>query len=202
LDNGHGGINGVIENQCHIRFPVLWAGRCRKTAALFPHGPMWVSGCVIHQNPIPLSVDKWNPRSLGLMKTRDNRFLVLGIPDATGHHRRTDPMDGQLIPKAERRRGQREREREWVLGGCLMEKSPWSGPWLEHLDAFQQEARQGSLGERLSHHANTAGLDEQRCSMDLELYCRKAESKREGKRKREAGHGHMERGGWERGKEG
>jgi hypothetical protein len=40
-----------------------------------------------------------------------------------------------------------------------------------------------------------AGLDEQRWSMVLELYCRKAGRKREGQRKREAGHGHMKRGG-------
>ena len=40
-----------------------------------------------------------------------------------------------------------------------------------------------------------AGLDEQRQSMVLELYCRKAGRKREGrKRERNAGHGHMERG--------
>ena len=39
-----------------------------------------------------------------------------------------------------------------------------------------------------------AGLDEQRQSMVLELYCRKAERKREG-RKREISHGHMERSG-------
>jgi hypothetical protein len=38
------------------------------------------------------------------------------------------------------------------------------------------------------------GLDEQRWSMVLEFYCRKAERKREG-RKRGAGHGHVERGG-------
>ena len=37
------------------------------------------------------------------------------------------------------------------------------------------------------------GLDEQRRSMLLELYCRKAERKRKG-RKGEVGHGHMERG--------
>jgi hypothetical protein len=36
-------------------------------------------------------------------------------------------------------------------------------------------------------------LDEQRQSVVLELYCRKAERKREGRR-REAGHGHVERG--------
>jgi hypothetical protein len=43
-----------------------------------------------------------------------------------------------------------------------------------------------------------AGLDEQRWSMVLELYCRKAEKTREGK-KGEAGSGHLERrrkGGW------
>jgi hypothetical protein len=46
-------------------------------------------------------------------------------------------------------------------------------------------------------------LDEQRQSMVLELYCRKAGRKREGrKREREASHGHVERGGREREKEG
>jgi hypothetical protein len=38
-----------------------------------------------------------------------------------------------------------------------------------------------------------AGLDEHRQFMVLELYCRKTEKKREGKRKRGAGHGYMER---------
>ena len=46
----------------------------------------------------------------------------------------------------------------------------------------------------LSHCSSMVGLDEQRQSMVLELYCRKAERKREG-RKRKAGHGHLERGG-------
>ena len=40
------------------------------------------------------------------------------------------------------------------------------------------------LGESLSHHSSTEGLDEQRRSMVLELYFRKAGGKREG-RKRE-----------------
>jgi hypothetical protein len=39
-----------------------------------------------------------------------------------------------------------------------------------------------------------ADLDEQRQSLVLELYCRKAERKREG-RKGETSHGHMERAG-------
>ena len=46
------------------------------------------------------------------------------------------------------------------------------------------------------------GLDEQRQSIVLELYCRKTERKREGKRKRGVSHSHMERmGGMERGME-
>jgi hypothetical protein len=50
----------------------------------------------------------------------------------------------------------------------------------------------GRLDEALSgkaylfHHSSMTGLDEQRQSMVLELYCRKAETKREGK-KRERG---------------
>jgi hypothetical protein len=72
-----------------------------------------------------------------------------------------------------------------------------------HRMAFWWEVRRGSLGESLSHHSSTVGLDEQRQSMVLELYCRKAGRKRERKRERErerergreGGHGHMERGG-------
>ena len=44
--------------------------------------------------------------------------------------------------------------------------------------------RLGLLGESLSHHSSLVGLDEQRQSIVLELYCRKAGRKREG-RKRE-----------------
>jgi hypothetical protein len=59
--------------------------------------------------------------------------------------------------------------------------------------AFWWEVRHSLLGESLSHLSSMAGLDEQRQSIVLELYCRKAGRKREG-RKRETGHGHMERG--------
>ena len=53
----------------------------------------------------------------------------------------------------------------------------------------------GSLGESLSHHSSTAGLDEQRQSMVLELYCRKAERReRERQTDRQAGYSHVERG--------
>jgi hypothetical protein len=44
--------------------------------------------------------------------------------------------------------------------------------------------------KNLSHCSSTVGLDEQRQYMVLELYCRKAGGRREG-RKREAGHGHI-----------
>jgi hypothetical protein len=59
--------------------------------------------------------------------------------------------------------------------------------------AFWREVRRGSLGESLSHPSSTVGLDDQRQSRVLELYCRKAGERREG-RKREASHGHVERG--------
>jgi hypothetical protein len=58
--------------------------------------------------------------------------------------------------------------------------------------AFWQEDRHSLVGESLSHHSSTVGLDEQRQSMVLELYCRKAMRKREGRR-RETGLGHVER---------
>ena len=51
------------------------------------------------------------------------------------------------------------------------------------------------LGESISHRPSTAGLDEQRQSMVLELYCRKAGRKRKGrKRKRLAMSERRERG--------
>jgi hypothetical protein len=46
--------------------------------------------------------------------------------------------------------------------------------------------RNSYLGESLSHHPSTADLDEQRQSMVLELYCRKAGGKKEGKKERPA----------------
>ena len=64
---------------------------------------------------------------------------------------------------------------------------------------LQAGGRRGSLGESLVYHSSTAGLDEQRLSMVLEFYCRKAERKRKG-RKGEVDHGHMgrkEKGGGE-----
>jgi hypothetical protein len=74
--------------------------------------------------------------------------------------------------------------RDGALGGSHAGESPWSSLWLECREAYQWEVRHGSLGESLSHHSSTAGLDEQRQSMVLELYCRKAWRKRED-RKRE-----------------
>jgi hypothetical protein len=54
------------------------------------------------------------------------------------------------------------------------------------------------LGESLSHCSSTAGLDEQRQSLVLELYCRKARGKREGRKERKTGHGQEERRGKEK----
>ena len=52
-------------------------------------------------------------------------------------------------------------------------------------EGLLMEIRNGSLGESLSHRPRAAGLDEQRQSMALELYYRKAGGKREGKRERD-----------------
>ena len=80
-----------------------------------------------------------------------------------------------------------------VLGGSHLGESPWS---LELRKAFWLEVRSDSLGESLSHRSSMVGLHDQRQSMVLELYCRKAGGKREGrKREGEASHGHMERRG-------
>jgi hypothetical protein len=53
-----------------------------------------------------------------------------------------------------------------------------------HRKAFRCKVRHSSIGESLSHCSSKVGLDEQRQSMILGLYCRKAGRKREG-RKRE-----------------
>jgi hypothetical protein len=80
--------------------------------------------------------------------------------------------------------GREERAgREGTLGGSHAGKSPWSGPWLECKKTFQWEVRLGSLGESLPHSLSTVDLDEQRLSMVLELYCRKAGRKKEGRKK-------------------
>ena len=68
-----------------------------------------------------------------------------------------------------------------MLDGSHMGKCFWSC-----LVAWTTEIRGGSLGEGLFHCSNMVGLDEQRWSMVLELYCRKAERKREGRKERPA----------------
>jgi hypothetical protein len=58
-----------------------------------------------------------------------------------------------------------------ALGDSYTGESPWSGLWLECSKAFRWEVRHGSLGEYLFHCSSTAGLDEQRQSVVLELFC-------------------------------
>jgi hypothetical protein len=70
--------------------------------------------------------------------------------------------------------------------------------WLEHKKAFHREIRNSLLEESLSHHPSTVGLDEQRKSMVLELYHRKAGRKTKVERERETGHGQEEGRGKER----
>lgn len=81
----------------------------------------------------------------------------------------------------ERRRGQGK----GALDGSHAGESPSSGLWLEHRMAFWWEVRRGSLGESLSHHSSTVGLDGQRQSMVLKLYYRKAGEREKVKVERE-----------------
>jgi hypothetical protein len=135
------------------------------------------------------------------MEARNNRFSVLGIPDAAGHcgkaENKVEVPRGRLGQPWSRRETRARREGE--LGGSQAAESSWSGQWLEHRKIWH-EVRRGSLGENLLHRSSTVGLDEQSQSMVLEFYCRKTERKRAGKRNREACHGHMERRGEGRGK--
>jgi hypothetical protein len=81
------------------------------------------------------------------------------------------------------RREERAR-REEPMDSSHIGESPWSGLWLEHKKAFQWEVRSPSLGESLSYRSSRADFEEQRQSVVVELYCRNARRKREG-RKRE-----------------
>lgn len=66
----------MAENSHPARVPVLWVGRCRKTATHFPRCPGKVSVC---GKPLDSgSVEDGQGAVLG------NRFLVLGIPDTSG----------------------------------------------------------------------------------------------------------------------
>jgi hypothetical protein len=80
--------------------------------------------------------------------------------------------------------GRREERagREGLPCGSHAGQSSWSSPCLEHRKAFQWEVRHGSLGESLSQLLGMGVLDGQRLSMVLELYCGKAERKREGRK--------------------
>ena len=70
---------------------------------------------------------------------------------------------------------------------------------MEHRKAFNWEIRNGLLGENLSHHPpNSVGLDEQRQSMVLELYYRKAGRKRKGRKRERLAMPKRKEGGKER----
>ena len=64
--------------------------------------------------------------------------------------------------------------------------------------AFQWEVIRGSLGEILSHHSSKADLDEQRQSMVLKFYCRKARGRKEGRKTERLAMAIWREGGMER----
>jgi hypothetical protein len=100
-------------------------------------------------------------------------------PTLQGVARGSPTWDSQsYFAKAIRLMGERDEGREVPIT-C---ESEGSRSWLEHRKAFYQEIRNGSLWESLSHPPSTVGLDEQRHSMVLELYHRKAGRKGEGRK--------------------
>jgi hypothetical protein len=75
------------------------------------------------------------------------------------------PDQSALGPKGEEVRGR---------GRCCVVLKRVLGPVCGWNTGGLSSGRLGLLGESLSHHSSTVGLDEQRQSMVLELYCRKA----------------------------
>ena len=70
-----------------------------------------------------------------------------------------------------------------------MSKSPLSGPWLEHRQAFRPEVGRCSLGESLFICSSKAGLWFQGFIVERQREREKVE------RGKENSHGHVERGG-------
>jgi hypothetical protein len=172
------------------RVLVLWADRRGGLPHAFHMAP---GGC--------LAVGSYGPSPW--WGVGGGQRVVLGLwaskrPEITDSHSRasqtplvtTEELRTKWGPRG--RLGQRQGGREDRAGkeGVLVDshaaERPWSGPWLERRKAFWQEVRRGSLGESLCHCSSMADLDEQGESMVLELCCRKAERRREG-RKRERG---------------
>ena len=88
-----GGVKGVGENPCLVRVPVLWAGGCGRTAAcMWPRVGVWLWEATELQ--LGAGWTRGNPRSLGLMEARDNRFSVSDIPNTSGHLRRAENKMG------------------------------------------------------------------------------------------------------------
>ena len=98
------GKEGVGETLSPARVLVLWVGKCWRTAAHFPCGPRWLSGCGKSLDPI--SVGSGQGAVLG------TRFSASGIPFTSGHCRGAEyrmgaPGSGQLAlgPKGGEGRG-------------------------------------------------------------------------------------------------
>ena len=117
--SGHGGIKGVGENPCPARVPVLWVGRLGRTVAHFPQGPGWVSPCGKLRTQPAEGVNNGQSKA---SEARDNRFSVLGIPDAAGHLRRSEnkmraPGVTWLSPEPKGGKGKEERGCWWFPCG-------------------------------------------------------------------------------------
>jgi hypothetical protein len=197
VEQGYGGIKGVGENPCAYRVLVLWEDRCERTVACFSCS-QWCLAVKSHRTRPTRGWTRGSPRSLDLTEARE----IIGS-QSWASQTQLDTMEElrTKCPPPRHPLGQREERAggRGDTGGSHVGESPWSDPWLECWKASRWEVRRGSLGDSLFHCSSTAGLDEQRQSMVLELYCRKAE-RRERERQtdrqtdRQAGYSHVERG--------
>ena len=124
--------------------------------------PRVVSGC---GNPPKLS-----SVGVGQRAVLGTRFSVSGIPDTAGHLGRAVNRMGALVvaQSALELKGGKSRGR-WVVSKWARVLGPVSGWTTGRTSGGRLD---GSLGESLSHCSSTVGLDKQRKSMVLELYCR------------------------------
>jgi hypothetical protein len=109
------GEGGVGENPRTARVPVLWVGRCGRTACY----PGWVSGCGKPLDSSSAGVGQGAVLGTGSQSQASQTLLD------TAEELRTNsgPGGGSVSPGCEGRKGQGE----VVLGGSHTSKSPWSG---------------------------------------------------------------------------
>ena len=115
----------------------------------------------------------------------DTRFSVSRIPHWVWQRSREQNRGPGAALGPEIREEGRGRGGHWVVPTQAKVLSPVHGYSVGRSSVLCWEVRLGSLGESLSHHSSTVGLDGQRQSMVLKLYYRKAGEREKVKVERE-----------------